>query len=200
MSLAQVYVIFRRNKFVANDIQFNTATINCDVIAAYSPRPCWLIRQEDGRSPDVLYWLTFDIDSAMQADPNTVQGFWIEETKEGDGMMIDIASVTALIEACNCVDCDSPTGNFVTRHYLGGVPAFSGPTPTTYCLTRVTTAKAGGNNLTLFQQVVMDYTGQLENIQQIDYNTGTFTARFQGTSYSVPDPIGDDEISSGVCA
>lgn len=200
MSLAQVQVLFRRNAFVGDNAAENVAVINCNIVASYSPRPCWLVRQRDGRSPDLLYWLTFAPDSAVVNDPNTLSGFWLEETTESEGMMVDIVSADALVVACNCVDCDSPDGNLITGRYNGTIPPFSGPTPVTYCLTRVKSVINGGANLTNIQQIVMDYTGQLENLRVFSYNSGTGAIKMQGTSYSVPVPIGADTIVSGACS
>lgn len=199
MSLAQVKVLFRKNHFVGNDTD-NIAVINCTLLSSYSPRPGWLVRQKDGRSPDILYWLTFDPDSSAFGDANTIKGFWLEETSESEGMFVDITTADALVEACNCVDCDTPTGNLITGIYGSGVPAFVDPTPVTYCVTRINTLAQGGANLTVVQQIVMDYTGQLENLRMFNYNSGTGALKMQGTSYSKPAPIGADVIVSGVCS
>lgn len=199
MSLAQVQVLFRRNGFVGNDPTNNVAVINCNLLSSYSPRPGWLVRQKDGRSPDILYWLTFDPDSSAFGDANTIQGFWLEETSESEGMFVDIVSAEDLVEACNCVNCDSPDGNLIPGRYGGGIPAFVTPSPVTYCLTRVKTILQGGANLTNIQQVVMDYTGQLENLRVFSFNAGSGAIKMQGTSYSVPLPIGADVIVAGVC-
>lgn len=198
MALAQVRVLFRKNHFVGSDPD-NIAVINCTLLSSYSPRKGWLLRQKDGRSPDILYWLTFDPDSAAFGDANTLVGWWLEETSESEGMFVDITTADALVEACNCQNCDSPTGNLIAGVYGGGIPPFVTPSPVTYCVSRVNTLANGGANLTLVQQVVMDYTGQLENLHLISWNAGSGVAKMQGTSYSVPKPIGDDIIVAGVC-
>lgn len=199
MSLAQVKVLFRRNTFVGNDPD-NIVPVNCNLLSSYSPRPGWLVRFKDGRSPDIQYYLTFDPDSAAFGDANTIRGFWLEQTSESEGMFVDITTQDALVEACNCVDCDTPDGNLVPGVYGSGVPAFVTPTPVTYCLTRINTLAQGGVNLTVVQQIVMDYTGQLENLRVFNYNSGTGALKMQGTSYSRPAPIGADVITATVCS
>lgn len=192
MSFAQAYIIYdgTSGTYVGN--QNKTININCDRLRAYSPRPVWLLRRlMPGDGTQIQHLLTFEPSSAEIADANTIQGFAIEV--DGQDTMIDIASATALDNACNCPDCVAPNGNIVTRFYTGGIASFVAPTLNTLCVTRSDDGSGYAHD-----KMVMDYTGRYIGIVRLKSNVSGVSVYEVHSFYSTTTliPVGTDVISS----
>lgn len=106
----------------------NVITINADNVLAFTPRPAWIKRYLVPGQNQIQYLLTFEPSSADLADPNTLQGVYVEEMP-GLGVVIDSISVTDTNNALNGV-------SGITPRYGGGIPLFTTPTAIAYCLVR----------------------------------------------------------------
>jgi hypothetical protein len=164
-------------------------TINCDDLAAYSPRPCAIKRNlAPGFGVQVNTQITFDV-CDPEIDSNTLFGYAV--AIDGKTIVLDVSGgVNAIVSACNAC-CDDEVPAVLSRSYTSGVPSFSAPAPTTYTLTRMDDGQPYD-----IQQATLDYLSQ--------YFPGTFrhtgwqvsgvsTYTFQ--SYTVPVAIGSDVIS-----
>lgn len=192
MSFVSAYILYDGNSGTYVGDQGKTIQINCDRMRAYSPRPCYLLRRlmpGDGTQQQVL--MTFDASSDELADANTLQGFAIEV--DGQDSVIDITTWEALINACNCPDCDTPDGNPVASVYSGAPTAFNPPTLKKYCIDRLD----DGSGYAI-DKMVTDYVGQyVGNIKHI-CNTaveGGYESTYQVQAYKKPSAIGDDVVT-----
>lgn len=193
-NFAIVNVIYRKNHFVAQDPELNWAEINCSRISAFTPRPAWLLREKytDGR---ILYHLTF----TESSDTNALKGFWIEQ--DGEGMLIDVKEVNgkpvSLAEYCkSCCDA-SPIPVIDTEYDWNDLSVFnySHSSRASYCIFRPNI----DGDLIDVQQVVMDYTGNVEDIKVSSVSGSPKGVYFNGQSYETPRPVGSDVITSGEC-
>ncbi len=191
MSFVSAYVIYDGNSGTFVGDQNKVIQINCDRMRAYSPRPCWLLRRlMPGDGTQIQSLLTFQLTSEDQ-DANTLQGYSIEV--DGQDTMIDIVSWQALIDACNCPDCDDPDGNPVTRFYSSGLPSFTPLTLNTYCITRADDGTGYDHD-----KAVMDYTGNYVGNMRLRSNLSG-VSHYQIQAYKKPVPVGADTISTGAC-
>lgn len=193
MSLVSAYVIYDGTSGTYVGGANKTIQINCERLKAYSPRPVWLLRRlMPGDGTQIQHLVTFQPTSAELLDPNTIQGFWIEV--DGEDTMIDIASAEALINACNCPDCDTPDGNPVARFYTSGIPQFAQLTLNTYCLTRTDDGSGYAHDV-----AVMAYTGRYVGTMRLRSNvSGVSHYQFQAFG-DAPTPVGTDVIALGAC-
>jgi hypothetical protein len=194
MSFATAYVIYdgTSGTYVGN--QNTTIQINCDRMRAYSPRPCWLLRNLfGGDGTQIEYLLTFQPSSQELLDSNTIVGYFIEV--DGQDTMIDIATWQALITACNCPDCTDANGNLVARNsdYASGIPDFVPPSTNQLCITRNDDGSSFAHN-----EVAMNYTGRYIGIvRHISYVSGVSIYQIQ-TFYTATTliPVNGDVIAS----
>jgi hypothetical protein len=172
MSLATAYVVYDGTSGTYEG-GLKTISINCDRLRAYSPRVAWLKRRlMPGDGTQIQYLPTFETNDP-EVDINSIRCFAIEV--DGQDTFIDIASMDALTNACNCPDCNSPNGNVITRLYTSGIPQFVPPTLNTFCLTRL-----DDGSLYAHRKVTMDYTGRyIGNMTMTSHNSNTSIYTFQ---------------------
>jgi hypothetical protein len=190
MSLATAYVIYNGTSGTYEGGN-KTITINCDRLRAYSPRPVWLKRRlMPGDGTVIQYLLSFD-DNDPEVDINSIRGFFIEN--DGQDTMIDIPSVQALVDACNCPNCDSPNGNVIARLYTSGIQPFVSPTLNTICITRLDDGSGYAHD-----KAVMDYTGRYIGTMRMKSNNSGTSIYEMKTFYSLSQitPVGADVLAS----
>ena len=190
MSLATAYVIYDGTSGTYEGGN-KTIQINCDRLRAYSPRPCWLKRRlMPGDGTKLQYLLTFDVNDPEITDVNTLQGYAIEV--DGQDTMIDIASDTALVAACNCPNCNTPNSNLITRFYTSGIPSFVTPTANHFCVTRSDDGTGYAHD-----KMVMDYTGRYIGNMRLKSNTSGVSVYTFDSFYSLAQlkPVGTDVIT-----
>lgn len=158
----------------------NQIGINSNLLDAYSPRYVWLKRVLIPGQNQIQVLLTFEPSSVEVADPNILQGVYIEVT--GVGVMIDCISVQNFIDACNGVGS-------ITRRYAAGVTAFTSPTPLCYQIARFDDASTFAHG-----DFSTDYVGQyVGNAYMVSHITGV--SLYRVASYTVPIPIGSDIVT-----
>lgn len=194
MKLVQAYLIYnaQSNTYVDDG---TLVTINCDQLAAFTPVKCWLQTWlPAGDGTDVVYQLTFDVNSVdlTQYGTNLIQGVYIEQN--GMGMVIDVADVETVSTACNACCDDSPAVT-LTRYYTGGIPAFSNPSAATFCITRLDDGSASAHN-----EAALAYVGSFSGSFKL-VSSLSGTSRYQVTSYTgwPPAARGTDVVSAGTC-
>ncbi|HLA59530.1 MAG TPA: hypothetical protein VK622_12240 [Puia sp.] len=191
MSLVSAYILYDGNSGTFVGDQNKTIQINCERMRAYSPRPAWLLRRlMPGDGTQIQSLLTFELTSNDQ-DANTLQGYAIEV--DGQDSMIDIVTWEALINACNCPDCDDPDGNPVARFYSSGTPAFTPLTLNTYCITRNDDGTGYDHDV-----AVMAYTGRYVGNMRLRSNLSG-VSHYQIEAYSKPQSVGSDVVNTGIC-
>lgn len=174
------YALYTAPHFTGFDNN-NQIAINVIQIDAFSPRYAWLKRYLVPGQNQIQYLLTFEPNSLEVADPNILQGVYIEQ--DGKGVLIDCISVDNFIAAADGLGT-------ITRRYAAGVPAFVTPTPTCYIIARIDNATGSDMN-----DVVMGYVTQyIGNVQFVSHVTGTSLYRIY--SYTVPVGINGDQIES----
>lgn len=191
--LVNAYVIYNgtTDEFVGNS--YVTISINCERLQAYSPRPVWLKRMlAPGDGTTILYEPTFSPSSDELLDSNTLQGFWIEQ--DDQDTMIDCTTIAAFQDSC--LD-----GNpaLLPSLWNGNVPAFSGPTLSSYCIYRLDDGSAGSHD-----SFSWDYTGNYVGIAQLRSNfsnTSHYTIQsFWPLAKMQSLLVGSDTIYSGACS
>lgn len=182
--IISAFALYKATHYTGNDSN-NEIGINVSKLQGFSPRFAWLKRYIVPGQNQVQYLLTFEVNSIEQLDSNTLSGVYIEVSAEG--VLIDCISIDNFIAAAD------GTG-VITRQYAGGVPAFTSPTPTAYCLVRSDAGTASAAN-----QVVMDYVLQMIGNVSIR-STFSGVSHYSFSSYTIPKPIGNDLITSGACS
>lgn len=194
MELVSAYLIYdgRSNSYVDNGTYI---TVNCEQLQAFAPVPVWLQRWlPAGDGTDIIYQPSFNISSQeqLQYGNNMIQGYWIQQ--DGAGMMIDIATASTLINACDQC-CDASPAVQLARFYTNGIPAFAAPTEAIYCITRVDDGSASAHN-----QFALDYTSQFHGSAKVRSSlSGTTT--YQVTTFTgwPPIAVGTDIVNAGAC-
>lgn len=190
--LVSAYVIYNgdSNRYVDDG---TLVTINCERINAYSPRPVWLktwLAPGDGTI--INYQPTFFISSAdvIEYGTNLIQGFWIEQ--DGKGVMVDVANINTLTSACNACCDDSPAVT-LTRYYTGGITAFTYPTASVYCITRLDDGGASAHENAALAYVNQGVSGFIlkTNISGV--------SKYRVTSSVVIVAVGTDTVAAGEC-
>lgn len=182
------------NEWVGDQATPQTININCERLQAYSPRPVWLQRWLGaGDGTLIMYQPTFELTSSDVAayGGNMVQGLWIQQ--DNLSAMIDVASMSAFLEACNGC-CDDDVAVPLARYYTSGVPAFSAPTSATYCIARVDAGDgtaAADFSLAYFSAQGVQLEFMRSHASGISY--------YQVTSNIVPQAIGTDVVTAGAC-
>lgn len=143
----------------------NVITINADNVLAFTPRPAWIKRYVVPGQNQIQYLVTFEPSSADLADPNILQGVYVEEMP-GLGVVIDSISVVDTNNALNGVSS-------ITPRYAGGIPLFTTPTAVAYCLVRADDGSASAHGL-VSQAYVGQYYGNVRlrsNVSGISHYT-----------------------------
>lgn len=151
-NLVNAYVIYNgtTNEFVGDNGV--TISINCERLAAFSPRPVWLKRLlAPGDGTIILYEPTFNPTSDELLDTNTLQGFWIEQ--DGMDVMIDVTTQAAFQTACDA--CCGTVPTIIANNYAGNTPDFTPLTLNTFCIYRFDNGSAGAHDAFAWA-----YTGQ----------------------------------------
>lgn len=170
--------IYKDGHYVFNDSN-NSIAINSPQIDGFSPVNAWLLRYIIPGQNQIQYLLTFDPNSAQLADANTIQGIYVEQ--DGQGVLVDCISTAQFIAVAN------GTGTIQRRY--GAAPAFTGPTPTWYCVTRADDGSAAAHG-----DVATDYVTQyIGNVRVKSNVSGVSVYTFQ--SFTVPIAIGSDSIA-----
>ena len=195
MNLVNAYVIYNGTTGIYVGGQGVVISINCDRLQAYSPRPVWLVRYlAPGDGTIINYNPTFNPTSAELLDPNTVQGFWIEQ--DGQDVMVDVTSITAFQEACNACCGEAPT-IIASTYGEAGPDAFAPLTLNTICITTADSGSAGDHDA-----FAAKYVGQY-------VGTAVLRASFSGVSkYTLTTywthltfPVqGDDSAAASACS
>lgn len=157
----------------------NVITFDADEIGAFTPRNVWLLRQLVPAQNQIQYLLTFEPTSAQLADTNTLQGIYVEQN--GQGVMIDCISIANFIAVAG--------GTGVIQGRYGSSPAFSGPTPSWWCVTRTDDGTAFNHG-----DVSTDYIGQyIGNVRLKTNSSGVSVYTFQ--AYGTVVAIGSDSVA-----
>lgn len=194
-TLVNAYVLYDGTTgiYVGNDVPSPTISINCERLRAYSPRPVWLKRfSAPGDGTVILYEPTFNPTSADLLDPNTLQGFWIEN--DGQDTMIDVTTLTAFQQACDACCGSVPT--IIAGNYNGTVPQFTPLTLNTICIYRNDNGSAGAHD-----QFADDYAGQFVGnavLRSNFSNTSHYTIQTYYTYLTFPLQNGD-VVYNGAC-
>lgn len=171
-----------------------TITINCERVRAFSPRPVWLKRfLAPGDGTVVLYEPTFNPSSAELLDPNTLQGFWVEQ--DGQDIMIDITNINAFQQACNACCGSVPT--VIANLYAGAPTAFSALTVTTLCIYAFDDGSAGAHDA-----FAARYVGNVIGTVVMRSNfsgTSHYTIQTYWTLANFPLQL-NDTVYTGACA
>lgn len=195
MAIIQAYAIYdgRSNKFIGTSNPL--IDINCERLAAYTPRPVWLKRYlangSDGTEGNLIELPTIAPDSSDLADSNTLQGYWIEQ--DGYGVMVDVAFVTAGQPDNFQVQCSSSTPSVATRFYTSGIPTFIQPSLFNFCISRTDDGSVGAVN-----KLALDYNGSYVGNVSVVSRTGGVT-KYQIQAFVLPIVYGTDTIAAGVC-
>lgn len=193
-NLVNAYVLFnsRHDQYVGD--RGMTITLACDKVDAFSPRPVWLKRfRGPGDGTTILYEITFNPSSAELLDPNTLQGFMVEQ--DGEDIMIDITNANAFQTACNA--CCGGGAVVIANNYGGAPTAFAPDTLNTFCIYRFDDGSAGAHDA-----FAADYVGQYVGKAVIRSNfsgTSHYTITTYWTISNFP-LIGSDVSYSGVCS
>lgn len=193
--LLAAVALYKAPHFTGNDFN-NNISINVDLIGAFTPRPCYLKRYLVPGQNQVQYLLTFEPTSAEVADPNTITGIYVEQS--GLGVMIDCISVANFQNAAN-------GAGSITQTYPGGVPAFTSPASTAFCLVRQDDGSGYAH-----AKLETDYVGQyVGNVIRRSWFSGVshYTLfSFVSTGPIAQNPVGPgtsgvvDVITSGQCS
>lgn len=156
---------------------YQTISINCERLQAFSPRPVWLKRfLAPGDGTVILYEPTFAPTSDELLDPNILQGFWIEQDQQD--VMVDVTTVAAFQAACDA--CCGTVPDIVANRYGGNPPAFTALAAYWYCLTRTDDGSAGAHDA-----AAAAYVGNYVNTMRLKSNvSGVSVYTFQ--SYWAP--------------
>lgn len=190
--LIQAVVIYDGTTHTFVGDQQVIATINCDRVQAYSPRPVWLKREQAPGDPTkIIYTPTFAPSSVEVLDSNILQGFWVEV--DGKDLMVDAVSANAFQTACDA--CCGAVPALVTQLYSSGVPAFTPLTLNSFCIARLDDGTVNAHN-----QIALDYlTRIIGNPKLVSNLTGTSHYSVQ-SYYTTITPIGNDIIANGACS
>lgn len=193
-NLINCYVIYNgtTGSFVGEQAR-PTISINCERIEAWSPRPVWLKRfTAPGDGTVILYEPTFNPTSDELLDPNTLQGYWVEQ--DGQDAMVDVASLAAFQTACNAAA--GSVGTLVTPFYVSGLTAFTTLTLNTVCIYRFDSGSQGA-----IDKFAWDYASQyLTVVARSNFsNVSHYTLTTYWTVTNFP-LIGTDTIYTGTCS
>ena len=157
--------------------------INVSKLQGFSPRYAWVKRYLVSGQNQVQALITFDPTSAETADPNVLQGVYVEVS--GEGVVIDCISIDNFIAAAD------GNGNITTRYWnAGGIPNFVSPTPNCFIIARLDDGTGYSHDT-----VVMDYVTQyIGSVVMVSHLTGT--SLYKISSYTTPVPIGGDVIET----
>lgn len=143
--LVNAYVIFNAttNTYVG-DLGV-VITINCERLQAYSPRPCWLVRQMGpGDGTVILYEPTFKPTSDQILDTNTLAGMMIEQ--DGQDVLIDVANQLASNFQQACDSCCGSVPTIIANTYGGNATAFVPLAISQFCIYRFDDGSAGAHD------------------------------------------------------
>ncbi|MGL4630037.1 MAG: hypothetical protein ACRCVT_02430 [Leadbetterella sp.] len=148
-------------------------------VGAFTPRNVWLLRYLIPGQNQVQYLMTFTPSSEQLADPNTIQGLYLEQ--DGEGVMIDCISISNFNTIAN-------SGGALTTRY-STPPTFTIPSALWYCVTRSDAGTGYAHDV-----LATDYVGQyIGNVRLKSNASGVSIYTFQ--SYEKPIAIGSDTIA-----
>lgn len=171
--LLAVVALYKAPHFVGFDVNQNQISLNSMLVGPFTPRAVWIKRYLVPGQNQIQYLLTFEPTSADLLDPNILSGVYVEEN--GMGVVVDCISVSNLVAALN-------NGTGYTQQYTTGVPLFTSPTATAYCLVRVDDG-SGYAHAKVETDYVTSYTG---NIIRRSYFSGV--SHYTLNSFIVPVP------------
>ena len=196
--LVNAYVIFNATTNVYVGDQGIVITINCERLQAYSPRPCWLVRQmAPGDGTVILYEPTFKPTSDQLLDTNTLSGMMIEQ--DGQDVLIDVANqLTSNFQAA-CDACCGSVPTIIANSYGGLAPAFTPLSITPFCIYRFDDGSAGAHDA-----FAADYAGQFVGTAIMRSNVSGLSHYTINSYWTLAQwankLLGSDTIYLGVCA
>lgn len=181
-SIFPVTAIYKNGQYVFNDPN-NVIDINATLLAPFSPRNAWLLRQLVPGTNQVQYLLTFSPSSADIADTNTIQGIYLEEVGSSQGVLIDCISIDNFNLAAN------GTTTSVQRRY-GAAPAFTTPTPACWRITRADNGTAAAHGT-----VSTDYVGKIYGNVRLVSNTSGVSV-YEVTAFGTLVAVKSDSVAA----
>lgn len=194
--LVNAYVLYNGTTgiYVGNDSPAPVASINCERLLAFSPRPAWLKRQlAPGDGTVILYEPTFNPTSQETLDTNTLQGMWVE--LDGQDLLLDVTTVNAFQQACD--SCCGAVPTIIASNYNGAPTAFAPLALNSLCIFRSDDGSAGAHD-----DFAADYVGNFVNTAQLRSNFSNlshYTIQSYWTAANFP-VVGSDIVFAGVCA
>lgn len=162
--------------------------INCNNIAAFSPRLGYLKRRilMGVAGGSIMEYLpTFDANDP-EIDANTLTGVFVQ-VEEGL-VMINAVSVANVINTCDAC-CDVVNGNIVSRLYASGIPDFTSPSVSSYTVTRTDDGTPGA--IDIFSIDYMEYS--VQDPKHVSWVSGTSTYTLY--AFGIPTAVGTDVVS-----
>lgn len=197
-NLVNAYVLYNATTdiYVGNNIPSPTVSINCERLQAYSPRPCYLVRQAaPGDGTIILYEPTFNPSSDQLLDSNTLQGMFI--IQDSTSIIVDVTTVASFQAACDA--CCGAVPTIIANNYAGSPPNFSPVTLTTLCIYRLDDGSAGAHDA-FADDYVGNYVGTAVMRSNFS-NTSHYTIRSYWTLAQFTRLlIGSDTIYTGACS
>lgn len=193
-NLVNAYVLYNGTTGIYVGDQGLTISINCERLRAFSPRPVWLKRfLAPGDGTVILYEPTFNPSSAELLDPNTLQGFWIEQ--DGQDVMIDVTTLAAFQAACDA--CCGTVPAIIANNYAGAPTQFAPLSLNTICITTLDGGSAGDHDA-FAAKYVGQYVGSAV-LRSSFSGTSKYTLTTYWTYLTFP-LIGSDTAANGVCS
>lgn len=195
-NLVNAYVLYDglTGIYVGNDSPAPVISINCERLAAYSPRPVWLKRMPGpGDGTVILYELTFNPTSQETLDTNTLQGMYIMQDEQG--VMVDVTTVAAFQAACDA--CCGAVPAIIASNYNGAPTAYAPLGLNSLCIFRSDDGSAGAHD-----DFSADYAGQFVNTAMIRSsfsNLTHYTIQSYWTAANFP-VQGTDLVYAGACS
>lgn len=181
-SIFPVTAIYVNGQYVFNDPN-NVIDINGTILAAFSPRNAWLLRQIVDGTNQVQYLLTFSPSSSDIADVNTIQGLYLEEVGSSRGVLIDCISIDNFNLAAN------GTASSVQRRY-GAAPAFTTPTAACWRITRADAGTAAAHGT-----VATDYVGKIYGNVRVVSNTSGISV-YEVSAFGTLTAVKSDSVAT----
>ncbi len=163
-----------------------TATINCERLAAFSPRLIWIQAQfAPGDGVEVIYTTT-------STQPDTLVNVWRGWLIVQDSETIIIDATTGGLEDTCDACCDGT--NDVPPLYSSNYPVLTAPTTSPFCI-----ARTDAGDSSAFETLNLAYITQILGGATVFGRTGLIT-KYNVISFTTPVAIGTDTVTAGVCS
>lgn len=181
MSIIKVKKLWENGELVAACNQ--ESSINCQVLNIGSLKEAWIKRTAGCCGGGDNTEITFQNPN----DPSAIKGIWVEAN--GQGMILDAATVAAVTDKCNACCGEDVT---VAPVYNGTLPPIASQNPNTYCITR----SDNGTYLAI-QNAFLDYQGKYQTM--VHKSNASGVSKYEITAPTAPVPVGTDVIAVGAC-